>query len=38
MMETFVMITMLGGFLIGVGSTLILLGLAFYIWGKQCDL
>jgi hypothetical protein len=34
MMETFVMFTMLGGFLMGVGSTIIVLGLAFYIWGK----
>lgn len=33
-METFVMITVAGGFLMGVGATLMLLGVAFYIWGK----
>lgn len=33
-METFALITMLGGFLMGMGSTLILLGVVFYFWGK----
>jgi hypothetical protein len=33
-METFALITMAGGFLMGVGATLLLFGVVFYFWGK----
>lgn len=34
-METFVIITMLGGFLIGMGVTVALLGVVMYFWGME---
>ncbi len=34
-METFVLITMLGGFLMGIGAALVLLGVVVYFWGME---
>jgi hypothetical protein len=34
-METFVMFTVVGGFLIGMGFTLGMMGVVIYFWGME---
>jgi len=34
-METFVMFTVVGGFLMGMGITVALLGVVIYFWGME---